>query len=363
MKHSSGRLAAFLLIPVLVAAASYPVWKPVVRGNRWFVIVSNIGLDSLRRLGLKSDQIGQDVLAAPPESEIAPQIARMRKVYGQYLRYSGVRQADIPGKRILELGPGFTMSVPLLFAADGASYAVGVDKFVPFQTGPYYQRYYARLRETLDPAQQARYDRAIRLKDLALDPSIVRLVYKRDVAGMTTELGPGSYDLIVSNAVIEEIYDPTPVLLAQCELLRPGGAMVHMIDLRDYGMFSKHGFHPLEFLTIPDWVYRRMVESSGMPDRRMLSYYRAAAVRMGYASEIYVSHVLGHPDPMPEPKLEIVKGVDYTDADVSLINAIRPRLQAQFRSLPDTELLAQSIIFVAHKPTDGAEGADRVGGR
>ena len=32
-----------------------------------------------------------------------------------------------------------------------------------------------------------------------------------------------------------------------------------MIDLRDYGMFTKHGFHPLN-LTVPDAIYQRMVE-------------------------------------------------------------------------------------------------------
>jgi len=66
------------------------------------------------------------VRAAPPDSEIAPQIARMHGVYQQYLRYSGVSRAGVAGKRILELGPGFTMSVPLLFVADGASYKQAV---------------------------------------------------------------------------------------------------------------------------------------------------------------------------------------------------------------------------------------------
>ena len=353
-------LVFFLLLAV---AAAYPAWKPLVRGSRWFVIASNVGLDSLRRVGLKSDQIGQNERTTPPDSEIAPQIARMQSVYQQYLRYSGVSRADVPGKRVLELGPGFTMSIPLLFVADGAAHVVGVDKFVPFQAGPYYQRYYTRLRNELDDAQKARYDRAMPVDNLALNPGIISHVYNKDLPEVVTGLGPESYDLIVSNAVMEEIYDPAPVLLAQGQLLRPGGAMVHMIDLRDYGMFSKHGFHPLEFLTVPDWVYRRMAESSGQPDRRMMSYYSAATARMGYQSEIYVTHILGHPHLMPEPKREIRKGIDYTDADLKLVADIRPRLEPQFRNLPDTELLAQSIIFVAHKPRAGVGEADRVGTR
>jgi len=259
------------------------------------------------------------------------------------------------------------MSVPLLFVADGASYVAGVDKFVPFQTGPYYARYYARLRDMLDAGQKARFDRAVRLdkadgvslNHVSLNQELAGYVYNKELPQVVDPLGPESYDLIVSNAVMEEIYDPTPVLEAQGRLLRPGGAMVHLIDLRDYGMFSRRGFHALEFLTVPEWVYRRMVEASGQQSRHTMSDYASAAARMGYASEIYVSHILGHARPMDEPKKEIREGVDYTDADLKLISGIRPRLQPQFRRLPDKELLAQSIIFVAHKPGGGWGEADR----
>ena len=357
------RIGALVFVVIALVAVAFPAWKPLVRKSRWYVIASNVGQDSLRRLGWKSDQIDQGATAAPPDSQIAPQIARMHSVYEKYLRYSGTARADVAGRRVLELGPGFTMTVPLLFAADGASYVVGIDKFVPFQTGPYYQKFYSRLRDTLTPAQQARYDRALRQDALALNPAVAGYVYKKELQNVVNDLGPESYDLIVSNAVMEEIYDPAPVLEAQGKLLRPGGAMVHMIDLRDYGMFSNRGFHPLEFLTVSDWIYRRMVEGSGQPDRRMMGYYREAAARMGYESQIYITHILGHPDPMPEPKAQIRKGIDYTDADLKLVADIRPRLQPQFRNLPDTELLAQSIIFVARKAPMGKGEADRSRGR
>jgi SAM-dependent methyltransferase len=198
--------------------------------------------------------------------------------------------------------------------------------------------------------QKTRFDAAIRLNPPALNPQLVNLIYKKDLPEVVNDLKPGSWDLIVSNAVIEEIYDPMPALQAQGQLLRPGGAMVHMIDLRDYGMFSKHGYPPLEFLTVSDWVYRRMVEGSGQPDRRMIDYYRQAAQSLGYESEIYITHIQGHAELLPEPKRELRAGIDYTDADLRQVAEIRPRLQPQFRKLSDADLLAASIIFVARKP-------------
>jgi len=344
------RLLALFLIPVAAFAAAYAVLKPVVRQNRWFVIASNVALDSLRRVGVKSDQIGQETFATPPDSAIPAHLARMRSVYSQFLKYSGRTTDQVAGSRVLELGPGFTMSIPLLFTADGASYTFGIDKFVPFQTGPYYQHYYAQLRNTLTPAQRARYDRALATTPLALNPSLVGHAHHKELQDVVQQLVPESYDMIVSNAVMEEIYDPTPSLQAQAKLLRPGGAMVHMIDLRDYGMFSDRGFHPLEFLTVPDWIYRLMVEKSGQPDRRLMGYYRDAATRMGFKSSFYITHVLGQLAALSEPVQELREGVHYTAADLRQLAELRPRLQPQFRSLPDSELLAQSIIFVAWKP-------------
>jgi SAM-dependent methyltransferase len=273
-------LLALLCLP-LATATTYPAWKGLVRQNRFFVIASNIGSDSLRRIRIRSGQIGQETLTSPPTSQIPAQVARMRGVYERYLRYSGLSRADVARKRILELGPGPTIAIPLLFAADGASFAVGVDRFIGFQTSAYYREFYTRLRDSLDDPAKMRFDRALQLDPLSLNTSVAADIAHRELPDVVPELGLESFDLLVSNAVMEEIYDPTPVLAAQGHLLRPGGAMVHLIDLRDYGMFSKHGFHPLEFLTVPDWVYRLMVEGSGQPDRRLIGYYRDVAARMG----------------------------------------------------------------------------------
>ena len=348
--HTSFRVLALMFVPVVALAASYPVWKPLVRQNRWFVIASNIGLDSLRRLGLTSGQIGQEELSSPPESKIPTQLAHLKSVYEEMLQHSGIQPGKVSGARVIELGPGFTMTIPLLFAADGASYAVGVDKFVPFLTSSYYQHYYAQMRESLPAEKRERFDAALNQNPLTLNEARVRQVYKKELQDIVPELGPGTYDLIVSNAVMEEIYEPTPSFEAQVRLLRPGGVMVHNIDLRDYGMFTDRGFHPLEYLTVSDWVYQRMVEASGQQSRRLAGYYRQAATRLGLEPEIYITRVLNHPDPLPEPVRELRPGIDYTADDLRQLNVIRPRLQPQFRNLPDSELLAQSIIFVARKP-------------
>jgi SAM-dependent methyltransferase len=342
-------LIVFLLI--VISIASYPLWKPYAKRNKWFVIAGNVAQDSLRRYGLSSRQIGQRSTIAMPESEIPASLSKIRSIYEQYLRHSGWDAASVAGKRVFELGPGYTIGVPLMFAADGADFVAGLDKFVPLQDGADFQLLYSRMRDTFSVAQKAAFDRTISLRPkIALNPQHAVYIDHKELTDCVKQLTPGTYDMIVSNAVMEEIYDPMPVLRAQDALLRPGGVMVHRIDLRDYGMFSKYGFHALEFLTVPDWIYRRMVESSGQPDRRMIDYYRDIGTSMGYQTEIYITKVLGSNADLPEPQRVLRPGIDYTDRQLNMVREIRPRLIERYRKLPDVDLLAASILFVGRKP-------------
>ena len=74
-------------------------------------------------------------------------------------------------------------------------------------------------------------------------------------------------------------------------------------------MFSKYGFHPLEFLTVPDWIYRLMVEGSGQPHRRPIDYYREVGARMGYETEICATKVLDSESDLPDARRQLRPGI------------------------------------------------------
>jgi len=122
-----------------------------------------------------------------------------------------------------------------------------------------------------------------------------------------------------------------------------------VIDLRDYGMFSKHGFHPLEFLTVPDSVYRYMVESVGQPNRKLVDYYRDRMASLGYSSSIYTTWILGQSSPPRKFRTDLRRGEDYSDDSLALVRAIRPRLLPRYQKLADEDLIVQSIILAAEK--------------
>jgi SAM-dependent methyltransferase len=339
-----------LAVALALVLFSYPLWKPFAVHQKWFVVATNMGMDSLRRVGWRSGQIGQPAVLSPPESGIAQEVTRTREIYANYLRYAGWDNRKVAGKRMLELGPGAHVGVPLLFAADGASYVAGLDKFVPLQTGTYFRSFYGRLRDTLDNAEKVNFDKAIRLEPkIELRPAQTLYIYGKELSDSVDQLGPGSYDLIASNAVIEEMYDPAPSFQAQDRLLRPGGVMVHKIDLRDYGMFTKYGFPALEFLTVPEWAYRRMAEASGQPNRLRVNYYRGLMERLGYTSRIYITWLLGVDHEIVPAKEKVRPEADYSNASLGMIRDIRPRLAGPFRKLDDSDLMILGIYLVARK--------------
>jgi SAM-dependent methyltransferase len=337
---------------VIAAALTLPIWKPAAKRIRWVVIASNMGHDALRRSGIRSDQIGQANFAALPLSKVPEYIARVNGTVAAYEKYGGLNPAALRGRRVLEIGPGETIGVALRFIAGGAAHVTLVDKFVPLQTSEFHRELYRSLSRQFSDAARLDISDAIDLHDgMRLNPQRLSYQYK-SIDGVAAELAPASIDVIVSNAVLEEIYDLDATLAALDRVLRPGGRQVHVIDLRDYGMFSKYGFHPLEFLTVSDRIYPYMVGASGQPNRRLIDYYRRALGGLGYDTTIYVTWVLGQNRPLREYRTALQYGVDYSNENLNLLHSILPRLLPRYQQLSDEDLLVEGILVVAVKPQD-----------
>jgi SAM-dependent methyltransferase len=354
------RVAVAGLLVLVALAATLPVWKPAAKRFKWFVVATNIYQDTLRRTGIRRDQISQPDYAALPPGAIPSYLSRINTTFADYEKYGGLTPPRVRGARVLEIGPGETLGVALRFIGSGAEQVVAADKFVPLETSRFHRDLYRELARGLSPEEQARVTNAVVLDDgVEFNPKRVQYLYGRGVEESSAELADESFDIVVSNAVLEEVYDLDRLFGAVDRLLKPGGRQVHVIDLGDYGMFSKHGFHPLEFLTIPDSVYRYMVEASGQPNRRPLDYYRAKMASLGYRTQIYRTWVLGQPAHLREYRTSLEYGRDYTDANVSLVQSVRGRLLPRYRQLSDDDLLTRSILLVADKPRSAIQSVTR----
>jgi hypothetical protein len=275
--------------------------------------------------------------------------------FRDYVQYGNLTPDKIAGRHIVELGPGDNMSVALRFLAAGASRVTCLDRFETVRDREQERRIYLAVRERLPADQMRAFDASVDLsKGIQWNPDKLRCIYGVAAEKANTVLDAASVDLIISRAVLEEIYDTDELFRAMDEVLIPGGWMVHKIDLRDYGLFSAKGFHPLEFLTIPDALYRLMTYRSDQPNRRLIDYYRNKMAELGYAATIHKTAVVSSKySPVPVEvvphKVKLEMGVDYDSSTLEMIRAIRPRLAARFRSLPEEDLMVAGIFLTAQK--------------
>jgi hypothetical protein len=207
------------------------------------------------------------------------------------------------------------------------------------------------VRQQLGTDERRRFDAAIEVDQaVALKSELLTYISGRGIEEVAGTLPPDSIDVIVSNAVLEEVQPLDDALNALDRIWRAGGIQIHKIDLRDYGMFTKHGFHPLEFLTIPDGIYRYMSESAGAPNRHLVDYYRHKMMSLGYDAAIYTTWVLGGHSELDPPAETLQFGSTYFSDSLGQVRAIRPQLLPRYRSLPDEDLITQGILIVARKP-------------
>jgi len=324
--------------------------------SRWMRIFRVMAASSRNRMKFRLGRIDSFSGSSTNRLSAEESASYINLVYNDFVAYGNLTADKITGKTVVELGPGDNIGVLLRFLAAGASRAYGADRFYSIHDIEHERQIYKVLRNGLTEAERRRLDDAVQLDPkLEFNPDKVKYVYGKGAQRVDEMVPPASVDLIVSRGVLQEVYEIDRAFFAMDQILKPGGWMVHKIDLRDYGMFSLLGYHPREFLTVPQWAYHWMASNTDKPSRRMLNYYRAKMAEMKYEAEFYItglvvdgSYSAVQPEILPHKK-HLVEGVDYTEEHKRLIAEIRPRLQPEFRNLTDEDLLASATMLIGRK--------------
>jgi len=326
--------------------------KDSAKRSKSALILFSIYQNWLTKRRFESGQSASSLGSTHSQKSLSDSVAYINKQFDDYLYHSGIAAADLQGKRILEIGFGDNVGVALKFIAAGAAFVACVDKFYARRDRDQERQIYSALRERLDEAAKARFDQAISLIDeLPINAERIKILYgvSVDEAAELTKEKP--FDMGVSRAVLQQIYEPEATLRALDRLLAPGGFMLHKIDLSDQGVFRNHGMHPLTFLTIPEWKYRLMADGSGKSNRKLMSYYTEKLEQMGYEVKVLVTDIIGRSgkgDLWPPLRPEQLTSEHVTDA-LPLLRKIRNQLTPEFRTMSDQELIVNGIFLVAKK--------------
>lgn len=298
---------------------------------------------------------GDSTSAVLPHADFAGDIgaalAHVNDTFSSYFDNSPADRDMLDGARVLEVGPGDSFGVALAFLVDGARQVVCLDRFL-CQRDPARERAtYEGLRKGLSQEQRRRFDDAVDLGgEIRFNPD--RLIYIHGVGleEASRQLEAGSFDFIVSMAVLEHVYDGVAAFKEMDKLLKPGGYMLHGVDFRDHGLFSSGGHHPLTFLTIGDSAYRLMSNNTGLPNRNLIDFYRGVITDLNYDFSITKARVVGEKREISPHKADLKLGEDYSDATLSLLQEIRPKLLPKFRAMSDDDLMVSAMFLAARKP-------------
>jgi SAM-dependent methyltransferase len=346
LRGNRGRPTVNIVSPVIMSGLPAEL-KRFAKRSRASVVAGRITVersrDVRRLLGKRDGPMG----ATHRRFDLEGSVDYVDRVFEDYLRYGSIDPGDLRGSRVLELGPGDNLGVALRFAAAGAD-VVAADRFIPYRDRDRERQVYETIVGRLPEDERRRVASVLTDDPVTFDGVAIDFRRETPIEAAPRTI-PGTFDLIVSRAVLEHVYDLDAAFAAMDEILRPGGRMVHKVDLNDHGLFTGGGQNPLTFLTVGDRLYGWMgEESAGLPNRRLIGWYRSKLDQLGYECEYLVTHVAGVPG-------ELEPHVRLTDDGAGLprspsVAGIRPRLLARYRDLSELELSIAGFMLAARKP-------------
>jgi SAM-dependent methyltransferase len=231
-------------------------------------------------------------------------------------------QRPLAGVRVLELGPGATLGIPVLLACAGAHMAVS-DRFLASWDAEFHRPFFEELLRRVE-SRGARFGEPIRHL-LRRDTFTAEVVESFDCGAEALDRIGRRFDLVLSNAVLEHVEDLQVTAASLARVTVPGGFGFHQVDFRDHRNFDA----PLEYLTMSDEDFATMRRECFCECgcRWRVTDVAATFDAAGFDVRTFVNL---HTTP------------EY-------LSDVRPRLQAPFAALPDAELLATSALFVTSR--------------
>jgi SAM-dependent methyltransferase len=294
----------------------------------------------------KRGDIETDSGATHAAWSVSQSLDYIEEVFFDYKQYGGI--SAFTGT-VAEVGPGDNAGVALLLRRDGSQAVHLVDRFVS-QRDPSRQRdIYQALsgRHGLDHFRMQDEWNDHALADITWIDSQAAEEYFRDCVARHGAI----YDAIISRSVLEHLYDPLNGIIQMAACLKPGGRMIHKVDLRDHGLFTPQ--HPeLTFYRFPTFLYKRMTANSGRPNRILFHRYRDTLEelkRRGVIDyKIRVTRLAGVGDLTPPPLLEHVAS-DLWKRAAGYTESQRRSFAAELRQVDGGDLAIAGFFLVAIK--------------
>lgn len=252
-------------------------------------------------------------------------------IFGFYRSLSGI---DKFYGKVAEIGPGDSAGIALYFINDGVEQVDLADRFYSQRDSAYINQLHKEI--------------IFSCKDLTNQYKNFEITSEDDLKNITRYYGSKAsaenffkhnkgYDFIVSSAVLEHLYDPLKAINLMINALNDKGMLIHLVDLKDHGMFSKE-YHELKFLENPRYIHKLMTCFSGRPNRVLLHEYRKLLEKTGLEYEIYIFTLAGvgklPMGPLPYEKIP----EELRQKSLNYIRSVRNNFDCEFKNVSDEDL-------------------------
>lgn len=236
---------------------------------------------------------------------------------------------DLSGLTVLEVGPGLAFGPLLVCRAAGAAEVAAIDAYpVEWHAAyhPAFYRAFLALAKQRWPEQNWSAAAEMEASNGGAAEAIVRVVAGDIAKGGPHALEDTSFDATVSNATLEHVIGLAQAVKQLARITRVGGVGVHLVDFRHHCDADR----PLEFLTIPDRRYERLlVRRQGREGNR---------IRVGELAQMFAAQ-----------GFEVARVDVIERADEAHVRALRPRMVERFAAMHPEELAVLSARLLVKR--------------
>ena len=252
-------------------------------------------------------------------------IQHIKKIFDALVNKSGLGSSFFEGKTLIEIGPGDTLGVALMFIANGAQKVICIDSFKCVQETEKHVEIYEGIVNGFEGDEWERCQDTIGWSSGSVKINPEKIQYLPNIPFERADMiAEKSVDVIYSYDVLEHTINVRECFRQMKRLLKKGGYCIHEVDLAGHGEFDAP-FHPLDFLRFSPRLWHLMNSNRGAPNRVRFGEY------MNILSEMNLEVVKLAKDQIPEEEVE----------------KVRPFLSGEFKKLPTEELSVVGFWCVA----------------
>jgi SAM-dependent methyltransferase len=207
-----------------------------------------------------------------------------------YTRAPGAPQ--LAGKRVLELGPGADLGVPLYLLSKGVAQYCSIDAFPLALSAPkaVHEAMIAHVTASGGLRTRAELESALECAPAAAPDAPIRYVVRPDFR-IADAFPAASFDLVFSQAAFEHFDDVEDTIRQMSKVAAPGATLIAGIDMQTHSRWLRDK-DPLNIYRHSDAVYRAFA-FRGMPNRVPASDYARLLAAHGWEDiEMRVLHAV-----------------------------------------------------------------------